>query len=84
VQSGQVAGSPSGNRAGLFQCRDFAKRTQPNPNVDKWLISLGRACFRLLFLRFFRFFADISKTAMRFRLLFTTICKRGALGPGQS
>jgi hypothetical protein len=48
--------------------------------LDKWLIFLGQPCSRLLFSRFFQFFAEISKAAMRFRLLFTTICKRDALG----
>jgi hypothetical protein len=51
--------------------------------LDKWLILLGRACFRLLFSRLFCFFADISKAAMRFQLLFTTICKRDAVGCGK-
>jgi hypothetical protein len=32
----------------------------------KGLIFLGSTCFRLLFSRFFRFFADISKAATRF------------------
>jgi hypothetical protein len=47
--------------------------------LDKWLIFLGCGCSRLLFSRLFGFSADISKAAMRFRLLFTTIYNLGAL-----
>jgi hypothetical protein len=38
----------------------------------------------LLFSRLFRFFADISKADVRFRLLFTTICKRDVVGCAKS
>ena len=59
---------------------DFAHPTGLKPlALAKWLIFLGRACFRLLFSRFFRFSADISKAVMRFCLLFTTICKCDAV-----
>ena len=51
-------------------------RTRSNASVTRcWMDFVGSCLFRLLFSRLFRFSADISKAAMRFRLLFTTIYK---------
>jgi hypothetical protein len=50
----------------LQAVREMSREMKPLASA-KWLIFLGRACSRLLFSRFFRFFAEISKAAMRFR-----------------
>jgi hypothetical protein len=57
----------------------FAPFALPRPFTGIYR-SLALACLRWLFSRLFRFFAEISKAAMRFHLLFTTIYKRDACG----